>query len=138
MHGAWHARTTWHACISHISNMHIAFSLGTRLSLRGRSNCPYKTCSSNYSGKLSGCRPQCFHWGHTCRPQALARMITCCLCSRSQTRRSIDFTRRFSITSLTTRVVQMNFFRPFICLEASSLRDREQRQQVIILVNASS
>ena len=88
-------------------------SLGTRLSLRGRRVWPTAhtrlvLASHDYSGKLhvSGCRPQCFHWGHTCRPQAyttrlcklqlsyiypasatliyaLTRMITCCLCSRS-------------------------------------------------------
>ena len=50
-------------------------SLGTRLSLRGRRVWPTAhtilvLASHNYSGKLSGCRPQCFHCGHTCRPRA--------------------------------------------------------------------
>ena len=111
--------------------------------------------SHNYSGKLSGCRPQCFHWGHTCRPRAYivytgyARKY-----SYSYTRpvymyiymqlvlariivsvhgiRPVDFTKRFSITGLTTGAVQ--FLSPFL----ASLRDREQRQQVIFLISASS
>ena len=60
-------------------SIHQPCSLGTRLSLRGRRVWPTAhtrlvLASHNYSGKLSGCRPQCFHWRHTSRPRYYAKL----------------------------------------------------------------
>ena len=79
-----------------IGSSRLSSSLGTRLSLRGRRVWPTAhtrlvLASHNYSGKLSGCRPQCFHWGHCANRERIgyarnkaSRNIAVCTCAPSE------------------------------------------------------